>query len=94
MSSTWRVLPPARAMVSAVQARVGRAWSAAVSLGVRARSVTNPMPRSAVGQLVLGGDLAVEDQQLRGRRPVTVCQWSAKERTSLFWVALARSALA
>src|SRR5665811_817549 len=46
MTRTRRVLAPARAIVIAVQALAGRACRAAVSLGVRARSVMNVMPRS------------------------------------------------
>src|SRR5680860_1158987 len=46
MTRTRRVSPPARAIVIAVQAPAGRACSAAVSLGVRARNVMKVMPRS------------------------------------------------
>src|ERR1019366_4368691 len=94
MTRTRRVLAPARAIVIAVQALAGRAFRAAVSLGVRARSVMNVMPRSVSWPSWVWVVTLLSMMSSFGSWPVTWCQWSAKARTSLFWVALARSALA
>ena len=66
MSLIRRVLPPARAMVIGVQARGGQRMQRGGEFG--GAGPQGDEPDAAVGELgelVLGGDLAVEDQQLR-----------------------------
>ena len=64
-----------------VQASAGRAARVLVRPGWRARRVMNPMPVVQLGEVGLGGELGVEDEQA-GSWPVTVFQWSANAMTS------------